>query len=155
MVEVKLLCNFSKIAKICNIFPNKGTLLNRLSWTRYYECDSFIDSHYTPFPLHLSLWGIQNWFEKRPHQCKWTRIALDGKLQQRVVRISERTRVANITDFSVEVRTLEKDPYFSRFLYRVSKISNFYEFCNFLIFFNIFYRNWESSQPSTMEFLDC
>ncbi len=46
-VEMKLLCNFSKIAKICNIFPNKGTLLNHLSSTRSYECNSFTDSHYT------------------------------------------------------------------------------------------------------------
>ncbi len=49
-VEVKLLCNFSKIHKICNIIPNKGALLNRLSSTRSYKCNSFTDSHYTPFP---------------------------------------------------------------------------------------------------------
>ncbi len=30
-VEVKLLCNFSKIPKICNIIPNKRALLNHLS----------------------------------------------------------------------------------------------------------------------------
>ncbi len=30
-----------------------------------------------------------------------------------------------------------------------------YWFCNFLIFFNIFYHNWESSHASTMEFMDC
>ncbi len=88
-VEVKLLCNFSKIPTICNIIPNKGALLNRLSSTRSYECDSFTDSHYTPFLLHLSLWRIQNRFEKWP-QCIWTRIAFDGELQRRVMRISER-----------------------------------------------------------------
>ncbi len=54
-VEVKFLCDFSKIAKICNISPNKGTLLNSLSSTRSYECNSIIDSRYTPFPLHFSL----------------------------------------------------------------------------------------------------
>ncbi len=47
--EVKLFSNFSKIAKICNIFPNKGTLLNRLSWTKSYtyDCNSFTDSCYS------------------------------------------------------------------------------------------------------------
>ncbi len=54
-VEVKLFCNFSKIPKICNIIPNKRVLLNHLSSTRSCDCDSFTDSHYTPFPLHLSL----------------------------------------------------------------------------------------------------
>ncbi len=88
-VEVKLLCNFSKIAEVCNMFPNKGILLNRLSRTRSYKCDSFTDSHYTPFPLHLSLWGIQNRFEKWPQRI-WTRIAFDGEMQRRVTRISER-----------------------------------------------------------------
>ncbi len=34
-------------------------------------------------------------------------------------------RVANITDFSVEVRNSENDPYSSRFLYGVSKFSDF------------------------------
>ncbi len=87
-VEVKLLCNFSKIAKICNTFPNKGPLLNRSSWTRSYECNSFTNSHYT-LVSPPSFWGIQNQFEKQP-QCIWTRIAFDGKLQRRVTRISER-----------------------------------------------------------------
>ncbi len=36
-----------------------------------------------------------------------------------------KSRVANITDFSLEVRNLEIDPYFSRFLYGVSKFSDF------------------------------
>ncbi len=30
----------------------------------------------------------------------------------------------------------------------------FYGFCNFLIFFNIFYHNWESLHASTMELMD-
>ncbi len=100
-VEVKLLCNFSKIAKICNIFPNEGTLLNHegtllnhLSSARSYECDSFTDSRYTPvFPsIFLSAvfkTGIRNRFEKRP-QSIWTRIAFDGELRRRITRISER-----------------------------------------------------------------
>ncbi len=65
------------------------------------------------------------------------------------------SRVANITDFSVEVQNLENDPYFSRFLYGVSKFSGFLRILQYLIFFNIFYHNWESSQASTMEFMDC
>ncbi len=59
---------------------------------------------------------------------------------------SIRDSFANITDFSVEVRNLEIDPYFSRFLYGLSKFSNFLRILQLLIFFNIFYRNWESSQ---------
>ncbi len=68
-VEVKLFSNFSKIAKICNIFTNERTLLNRLSWTRsyVYECNSFTDSRYT-LVSPPSFRGIQNRFEKRP-QC--------------------------------------------------------------------------------------
>ncbi len=88
-VEVKLLCNFSKIVKICDIFPNKGTLLNHVSWMRSYECNSFTDLLTHWLPLHLSLWRIQNRFEKQA-QCIWTRIAFDGELQRRVTRISER-----------------------------------------------------------------
>ncbi len=65
------------------------------------------------------------------------------------------TRVANITDFSVEVQNLENDPYFSRFYTEFQNFQIFYGFCNFLIFFNIFYRNSESSQASTMEFMNC
>ncbi len=62
MVQVKLFSYFSKIAKICNIFPNKGTtLLNRLS----NAIRSLIRIIHWFF-LHLSLWGIQNWFERRP-----------------------------------------------------------------------------------------
>ncbi len=45
-------------------------------------------------------------------------------------------RVVNITDFSVEVRNSENDPYFSRFLYEVLKFS---DFLRLSIFFNIFY----------------
>ncbi len=47
-------------------------------------------------------------------------------------------RVANITDFSVEVRNSENDPYFSRFLYGVSKFSNFSQILNFFDFFQYF-----------------
>ncbi len=49
MVEVKLIYNFSKIPKICNIFSNKGALLKHLSSTRSHKYDAFTDSHYTPF----------------------------------------------------------------------------------------------------------
>ncbi len=40
---------FSKIAKICNILPNKTMLLNHLSCTRSYayECNPFTDSRNT------------------------------------------------------------------------------------------------------------
>ncbi len=51
--------------------------------------------------------------------------------------------VANITNFSVEVRNLENDPYFFGFLYGVSKFSDFStDFAIYSIFFNIFHRNW-------------
>ncbi len=64
-------------------------------------------------------------------------------------------KVANITDFSVEVQNLENNPYFSRFLYGVSKFSDFLRILQFFdFFFNIFYRNWESLQASTMEFME-
>ncbi len=89
-VEVKLLCNFSKIAKICNIFPNKGMLLNRLSYRGRGLTNATRSLirviHW--FPLHLSLWGIQNWFEKRP-QCIRMSIVFDGELQRRITWISE------------------------------------------------------------------
>ncbi len=63
---------------------------------------------------------------------------------------SLKPRVANITDFSVEVRNSENDTYFSKFLYRVSKFSVFfYGFCEFLIFFNTFYRTWSSETASS------
>ncbi len=51
----------------------------------------------------------------------------------------DRIRVANITDFFVEVRNLENDPYFSRFLYEVLKFSDFLRILQFFYFFNIFY----------------
>ncbi len=44
-------------------------------------------------------------------------------------------RVANITDFSIEIRNSENDPYFSRFLDGVSKFSDFLQI---LQFFDIF-----------------
>ncbi len=47
-------------------------------------------------------------------------------------------RVANITDFSVEVRNSENDPYFSRFLYGVSKSSDFLRILKFFDFFQHF-----------------
>ncbi len=78
MVKVKLIYNFSKIPKICNIFPNKGALLKRLSSTRSYKCDSFTDSRYTPFSPP-SFWRFQNRFKKQP-QCIWTKTAFDGEL---------------------------------------------------------------------------
>ncbi len=53
--------------------------------------------------------------------------------------LRQEIRVATITDFSVEVRNLENNPYFSGFLYGVSKFSDFfYRFCNFLIFLAFF-----------------
>ncbi len=64
-------------------------------------------------------------------------------------------RVANITDFSLEIRNSKNDPHFSRFLYGVSKFSDFLRILQFFYFFQLFYRNWESSQASTMEFMDC
>ncbi len=48
-------------------------------------------------------------------------------------------RVANITDFSVEVRNSENDPYFSRFLYRVLTFSDFLRFLQFFDFFQHFF----------------
>ncbi len=48
-------------------------------------------------------------------------------------------RVANITDFSVEVQNLENDPYFSRFLYGVSKFSDFLRILQFFDFFKTFF----------------
>ncbi len=48
------------------------------------------------------------------------------------------TRVANITDFSVEVRNSENDPYFSRFLYEVPKFLDFLRILQFFDFFQHF-----------------
>ncbi len=48
-------------------------------------------------------------------------------------------RVANITDFSVEVRNLENDPYFSRFLYGVWKFTDFLRIWQFFDFFSTFF----------------
>ncbi len=48
-------------------------------------------------------------------------------------------RVANITDFSVEVQTSENDPYFSRFLYGVLKFSDFLRILQFFDFFSTFF----------------
>ncbi len=53
-------------------------------------------------------------------------------------------RVASFTDFSVEVRNLENDPYFSRFLYGVMKFSDFLQILQF--FPTLFTYNWESSK---------
>ncbi len=47
----------------------------------------------------------------------------------------EHTRVANITDFFVEVRNLENNPYFFRFLYGVSKFSDFLRILQIFDFF--------------------
>ncbi len=49
------------------------------------------------------------------------------------------TRVANITDSSVEVRNSENDPYFSRFLYTVSKFSDFLRILQFFDLFQHFF----------------
>ncbi len=88
-VEVKLLRNFFKIPKICNIIPNKGryqiVYLKRGLTNAIRSLIHIIHR----FPFHLSPWHIQNWFKKLP-QCIWTRIVFDGKLQQHVTRISER-----------------------------------------------------------------
>ncbi len=48
------------------------------------------------------------------------------------------TRVANITDFFVEERNLKNGPYFSRFLYRVSKLTDFLRILQFFDFFSTF-----------------
>ncbi len=50
-----------------------------------------------------------------------------------------RLRVANITDFSVEVRNSENDPYFSRFLYRVLIFSDFLRILQSFDFFQHFF----------------
>ncbi len=56
-------------------------------------------------------------------------------------------RAANITDFSLEVWNSENDPYFSRFLYGVLKVSDFFtDFVIFWFFSTFFTRNWKSSQ---------
>ncbi len=47
-------------------------------------------------------------------------------------------RVANITDYSVEVRNSENDSYFSRFLYRLSKFSDFLRILQFFDFLQHF-----------------
>ncbi len=49
-----------------------------------------------------------------------------------------RNRVANITEFSVEERNSENDPYFSRFLYGVSKFSDFLRILKCFDFFQHF-----------------
>ncbi len=49
--------------------------------------------------------------------------------------ITGTTRVANITDFSVEVRNSENDLYFSRFLYTISKFSDILRILKFFDFF--------------------
>ncbi len=48
------------------------------------------------------------------------------------------SKVANITDFSIEVRNSENDPYFSRFLYGVLKFSDFLRILKFSDFFQHF-----------------
>ncbi len=47
-------------------------------------------------------------------------------------------RVANITDFSVEVQNLKNDPFFFRFLYWVSKFLDFLRILQFFDFFQHF-----------------
>ncbi len=53
------------------------------------------------------------------------------------------TRVANITDFSVEVRNSENDPYFSRFLYGVLTYSDFLQILQFFDFFRPFFSEYK------------
>ncbi len=48
-------------------------------------------------------------------------------------------RVANISNFSVEVRNSENDPYFSRFLYGVLTILDFLPILQFFDFFQHFF----------------
>ncbi len=50
MVKVNLLCNFSKIPKICNIIAKKRALLNHLSSMRSYKCDVHRFALYTGVP---------------------------------------------------------------------------------------------------------
>ncbi len=61
-------------------------------------------------------------------------------------------RVANMSDFSVEVRNSENDPYFSRFLFRVWKFSDFLWILQLFDFLAIF-RNEITTilTPSTSE----
>ncbi len=58
-------------------------------------------------------------------------------------------RVVNITDFSVEVRNSENDPYFSRFLYGVSKFLDFFRILQFFDFFTKFF-NFRGSENSVI-----
>ncbi len=110
-VAVKLLCNFSKIPKTCNIIPNKRSLLNCLSSTRSYECDSFTNSHYTPFfTLSFSLTHSKPVRKTTP--CIWMRTAFDGEPQQFVTRISEqidfapnKTKEVLLQKFSIQNNT--------------------------------------------------
>ncbi len=46
------------------------------------------------------------------------------------------SRIADITDFSVQVRNSENDPYFSRFLYK--EVLTFSDFLRILQFFDFF-----------------
>ncbi len=48
-------------------------------------------------------------------------------------------RVANIMDFSIEVRNSENDPYFSRFLYGILTFSDFLRILQFVDFFQDFF----------------
>ncbi len=96
--------------------------------------------HHFHFDYHNNgNWGVSS--------CEYTymmeRLLIYLSLQQGSTTIDS-TRVANITDFSLEVRNLENDPYFSRFLYGVSKFSDILRILQFFYFFNIFYCNWES-----------
>ncbi len=61
------------------------------------------------------------------------------RLREEHLRSSNRSRVANITDFSVEVRNLENDSYFSRFLYRIPKFLEFLRILQFFDFFSTFF----------------
>ncbi len=68
----------------------------------------------------------------RPHMAGLTQLMLT------TLKFEVLIRVANITDFSVEVRNSENDPYFSRFLYGVLTFSDFLRILQFFNFFQHF-----------------
>ncbi len=89
-VEVKLFSNFSKIAKICNIFPNKGDVIKpfivdevlrlRMQFVHWFAL-------YTGFPS-IILSEVFKIGSKNQPQCIWTRIPFAGELQWHVTQIS-------------------------------------------------------------------
>ncbi len=110
------------------------------SMVQIYSCSSvfpaYCDGHAYLFWMQTTFSKLRIYvtylmfasFAREQHFIKNTRVIL--------------YRVANITDFAVEVRNLENYPYFSRFLYGVSKVSDFLGILKvFDIFQHFFYHN--------------